>query len=88
LGKDPDPEETPVKNLDPANPLNKKTIKASIADAITKEVVGSNRDEVAQRVDEEYERLLIGALVSTHVPALTAGLVRREVTANNMHRRA
>ena len=77
-----------MKTLDPGNPLNKKQIKASITDAITKEVVGSNRDEVAQRVDEEYERLLIGALVFAHIPSLTAGLVRREVMASHLRREA
>ena len=49
-----------------------------IADAIAKEVVGSNRDRIAQRVEDEYERLLVGALIVTHIPSLTAGLVRRE----------
>jgi hypothetical protein len=77
-----------VKTLDPANPLSKKQIKVSITDAIAKEVVGSNRDEVAQRVEEEYERLLIGAIVLTHIPSLTAGLVRREVMASSLHRGA
>jgi hypothetical protein len=52
-----------------------------IADAIAKEVVGSNRDRIAQRVEDEYERLLVGALIVTHIPSLTAGLVRRETMA-------
>ena len=52
-----------------------------IADAIAKEVVGSNRDRIAQRVEDEYERLLVGALIVTHISSLTAGLVRRETMA-------
>lgn len=70
-----------MKTLDPGDPVNKKQIKASIADAIAKEVVGSNRDRIAQRVEEEYERLLVGAIIVTHIPSLTAGLVRREAVA-------
>jgi hypothetical protein len=73
-----------VKTLDPGNPLNKKQIKASITDAIANEVVGSNRDEVAQLVEDEYERLLLSALIFTHIPSLTAGSVRRQVKANKM----
>jgi len=45
-------------------------------------VTGSNRDEIALRVEETYERLLIGATVFAHVPSLTAGSVRREVIAH------
>jgi hypothetical protein len=71
-----------VKTLDPGNPLNTKQIKASITDAITKGVVGSNRDDVAHRVEEEYERLLVGAHIFAHIPSLTAGSVRREVMAS------
>jgi hypothetical protein len=70
-----------VKTLDPGNPLNKKQIKASITDAIAKQVGGSNRDEIAQMVEEEYERLLLGAFIPTHIPSLTAGSVRRRVMA-------
>ena len=69
--------------LNPADPLSKVKIKASITDAIFKEVLGCDRDEVALRVEKEYERLLIGAMVFTHIPSLTAGLVRREVMAGN-----
>ena len=76
-----------MKTLDPADPLNKKQIKASITDAIVKEVAGSNRDEVAQRVEEEYERLLVGAHIFAHIPSLTAGSVRREMVSNG-HRGA
>jgi hypothetical protein len=72
-----------VKTLDPSDPLKKKQIKASITDAIAKEVVGSNRNEIAQKVEDEYERLLIGAVIFTHIPSLTAGSVRREVMASN-----
>jgi hypothetical protein len=74
--------EPAVKTLDPSDPLKKKQIKASITDAIAKEVVGSNRDEIAQKVEDEYERLLIGAVIFTHIPSLTAGSVRREVMAS------
>ena len=77
-----------MKTLDPGNPLNKKQIKDSITDAITKEVVGSNRDEVAQRVEDEYEKLLVDARIFTHIPSLTAGKVRRDVMANSMSRAA
>ena len=76
--------ETAVNTLDPEDPLNKKQIRASITEAIAKEVVGSNRDDVAQRVEVEYERLLIVAIILKHIPSLTAGLVRREVMANCM----
>jgi hypothetical protein len=66
-----------VNALDPQNPLHQKQIKASIVDAIAKEVIGSSRDEIAQKVEAEYERLLIGASIFAHIPSLTAGLVRR-----------
>ena len=75
-----------MKALDPGNPLNKEQIKASITDAIAKEVAGSDPDEIAQKVEIEYERLLVGAVVFAHIPSLTAGSVRRQITANNMHR--
>jgi hypothetical protein len=71
-----------MKSLDPGNSVNKEKIKASITDAIAKQVVGSDRDDIAQRVEEEYERLLIGASIVAHVPSLTAGSVRRDVIAN------
>jgi hypothetical protein len=74
-----------MQTIDPVN--NKEQIKASITNAITKLVTGSNRDEVALRVEETYERLLIDAAVFAHVPSLTAGSVRREVLAN-LHRRS
>jgi hypothetical protein len=67
-----------VKSLDPRDPAAKLHIKASITDAIFKEVVGANRAEIAQRVEDQYERLLLGASVFTLIPSLTAGLVRRE----------
>ena len=72
-----------MKTLDPGDPVNKSRIKASITDAIAKEVVGSNRDRIVQRVEEEYERLLVGAIIVTHIPSLTAGLVRRETLAGS-----
>ena len=72
-----------VQTLDPSDPLKKNQIKASITDAIVKDVVGSNRIEIAQKVEDEYERLLIGAVIFAHIPSLTAGSVRREVMASN-----
>jgi hypothetical protein len=72
-----------VKTSDPSDPRNKTQIKASLAAAIAKEVVGSNCNEIAQKVDEVYERLLIGAVIFTHIPSITAGLVRREAMASN-----
>ena len=71
-----------MQTFDSVNVVNKKQIKASITNAIAKLVTGSNRDEIALRVEETYERLLVGATVFTHVPSLTAGSVRREVIAN------
>ena len=50
-----------MQTIDPVN--NKKQIKASITNAIAKLVTGSNRDEIALRVEETYERLLVGAAV-------------------------
>jgi hypothetical protein len=46
-----------MQTIDAVN--NKKQIKASISNAIAKLVTGSNRDEIALRVEETYERLLI-----------------------------
>lgn len=80
-----------VTALDPGNPANKNQIKASITDAIAKYVVGLSRDEIALRVDDEYERLLSRASVFTHIPSLTAGSVRRGLRVDkmgNMHRRS
>ena len=74
-------------NLVPGKPVNKQEIKASITNAIARQVVGSNREEIARRVEETYERILRGAAVSVHVPSLTEGAVRREVIAS-MHRRS
>jgi len=45
-----------MQTVDPVN--NKKQIKESITNAIAKLVTGSNRDEIALRVEETYERLL------------------------------
>ena len=69
-------------NLVPRKPVNKQEIKASITDAIARQVVGSNREEIALRVEETYERILRGAAISVHVPSLTAGAVRRAVMAS------
>ena len=41
----------PDADLDPVNVVNKKQIKASITNAIAKLVTGSNRDEIALRVE-------------------------------------
>ena len=68
-----------AKTMDPRDPLTKVQIKASITDAIFKEVVGANRVDIAQRVEDQYERLLLGASVFSLIPSLTAGFVRREV---------
>jgi hypothetical protein len=74
-----------MQTVDPVK--SKNQIKASIANAIAKLVTGANRDEIALRVEETYERLLNGAAVFAHIPSLTAGSVRREVIAN-LHRRS
>jgi hypothetical protein len=71
-----------VKTLDAGNAVNKKQIKASITATIANQVAGSNLEDVALRVEETYERLLIGAATSEHVPSLTAGLVKRDVVAS------
>jgi hypothetical protein len=66
-----------------ATVLESEACKASITDAIAKDVIGSHYDDIAQKVDVVYERLLFGAVIFTHIPSLTAGLVRREVMASN-----
>ena len=76
-----------MKTVDPGHSVNKEKIKASIADAIAKQVVGLDRDKIARKVDEEYERLLVGASIVAHVPSLTAGSVRRDVMAGISHTR-
>lgn len=50
-------------------------------DAIAKEIDGSDRIDIARRVDDLYERLLLNAIIFSHIPALTAGMVRRDVRA-------
>jgi hypothetical protein len=67
--------------LDPRDPLQKKRFKASITDAIAKEIDGSDRIDIATRVDDLYERLLLKAVIFAHIPSLTAGMVRRDVMA-------
>jgi hypothetical protein len=74
--------ETPVKTLDAGNAVNKKQIKTSITAAIANQVFGSNIEDIALRVEETYERLLIGAATSEHVPSLTTGLVKRDVISS------
>jgi len=69
------------KALDPRDPLQKKRFKASITDAIAKEIDGSDRIDIATRVDDLYERLLLKAVIFEHIPSLTAGMVRRDVSA-------
>jgi hypothetical protein len=66
---------------DPRDPLQKKQFKASITDAIAKEIDGSDRIYIAARVEDLYERLLLNAVVFSHIPSLTAGAVRRDVMA-------
>jgi hypothetical protein len=68
--------------LDPRDPLQKKHFKASITDAIAREIDGSDRTDIAARVEELYERLLLKAAVFTLIPSLTAGMVRRELMAH------
>ena len=68
--------------LDPSNPAEKTRIKKSITDALAKELIGSDRSDIARRVEEKYEALLSTAAIFTHVPSLTAGAVRRDMTAN------
>ncbi|HVO03202.1 MAG TPA: hypothetical protein VMT54_13440 [Candidatus Cybelea sp.] len=68
--------------LDPGDAATKVHIKASITDAIAKQALGSDRDEIARRVELEYERLLVGASIFTMIPSLTAGFVRRQVMAS------
>jgi hypothetical protein len=68
--------------LDPRDPLQKRQFKASITDAIAKEVEGSDRIDIAARVESLYERLLLDAHVFTLIPSLTAGMVRRDVVAH------
>ena len=76
-------QETAVKKaLDPGDPVNRVQIKASITDAIAKQVSGFSREEIALRVDDEYERLLSHASIPTHIPSLTAGSVRRGLRAD------
>ena len=73
-----------MKTVDPRDQLTKKKIKASITAAIAKEVVGSDCSEIAQKVEDVYERFLVGAVVFAHIPSLTAGLVKRDMMASNL----
>ena len=50
-----------MQTLDPGDPVNKTRIKASITAAIAKQVAGSNREEIAQRVEETYGESLLGS---------------------------
>ena len=68
--------------LAPRDPLQKRRFKASITDALAKEVDGSDRIDIAARVEKMYERLLLNAAVFAHIPSLTAGMVRRDVMAH------
>ena len=49
---------------------------------MVKEIDGSDRIEIAARVEDLYERLLLNAVVFAHIPSLTAGMVRRDVMAH------
>ena len=71
-----------MRSLDPRNPADKGRMKASIVDSIAMDVAGADRQLIAERVDVEFERLLGGAAVVTHVASLTAGNVRRELRRN------
>jgi hypothetical protein len=75
-----------MKTLDAGNARNKKQIKTSISATIADQVKGSNLEEIARRVEETYEKLLLGAATTEHVPALTAGIVKREVVNSLQHR--
>jgi hypothetical protein len=77
----PSPRRPKMDALDPRDPLQKKRFKASITDAIAKQIDGSDRLDIATRVDDLYERLLLEAVIFSHIPSLTAGMVRREVRA-------
>jgi hypothetical protein len=68
--------------LDPRDPFQKVKLKAEITDSIAKEIDGSDRVDIAARVEDLYERLLLKAVVFAHIPSLTAGAVRREVMAH------
>jgi hypothetical protein len=72
--------------LDPRDPRRKQQFKASITDAIASEVGGSDRIDIAARVEDLYERLLHDAVVFTLIPSLTAGMVRRDVMARQPRR--
>jgi hypothetical protein len=65
--------------LDPKNPMHKSQIKASLVDAIAKDLADIDRDEIVRKVESEYERLLAGALIVAHIPSLTNGSVRRSI---------
>ncbi len=62
-----------MQTLDAGNAANKKQIKASIAATIANQVVGSNIEDIARRVEETYEQLLVGATTSEHVPVAYRG---------------
>ncbi|MDJ0807327.1 MAG: hypothetical protein QNJ78_10885 [Gammaproteobacteria bacterium] len=62
--------------LDPR--LDKDIIKEKITRTILEQVTGAIHDEVYAEVDADYERLLAGASVTTHIPVLVEGEVRAE----------
>ena len=74
--------------VDPKDPAKKARLKASIAAAIVSEIGGSSPADVVERVEKEYERLLVGAVVSAHIPALTGGRVRHALRVLFKGRRA
>ncbi len=69
-----------MKFLDPKNPLHKSQIKAQITATLAGEFSSADRDRIAREVEREYERLLVGARIFSHIPSLTAGSVRRLIS--------
>jgi hypothetical protein len=61
-------------NLDPRT--DKQIFKEKITRSILDQVVGAGREEVYRAVDADYERLLLGATVTMHIPVLVEGEVR------------
>jgi hypothetical protein len=63
-------------DLDPV--LDKDTIKEKITQRIMEQVDGVSREDVYLEVSRDYDRLLQGATVTTHIPVLVEGEVRAE----------
>ena len=62
--------------LDPR--LDKELFKEKITRTVLEQVNGALRDDVYAQVDADYERLLKGASITTHIPVLVEGEVRAE----------